>query len=62
MDIDWPRTLTVGGITAAVMVAIYLADTYEALRAGEGTAGLAPLVGMTAGLVAGLLVANVLFA
>lgn len=58
MDIDWPRTLAVGGITAAVMVAIYVADTYEALRTGEDTAGLAPLVGMSAGLVAGLLAAN----
>lgn len=58
MDIDWPRTLTVGGLTAAVMVAIYLADTHEALRTGEDTAGLAPLVGMAAGLVAGLLAAN----
>lgn len=62
MDIDWPRTLAVGGITAAVMVAIYLADTYEAHLSGEGTAGLAPLVGMTAGLVAGLVIANLMFA
>lgn len=62
MDIDWPRTLAVGGITAAVMVAIYLADTYEGLQSGEGTAGLAPLVGMTAGLLTGLVIANLLFA
>lgn len=62
MDIDWPRTLTVGGITAAVMVAIYLADAHEAHLSGEEPAGLAPLVGMTAGLLIGLLAANVLFA
>lgn len=62
MDIDWPRTLTVGGITAAVMVAIYLADTYEGYRSGEGSAGLAPVLGMAAGLLTGLAIANLMFA
>lgn len=58
MEIDWPRALAVGGITAAVMAAIYLADACEALRSGEDPAGCAPLVGVAAGLVVGLLAAN----
>lgn len=62
MEIDWPRTLAVGGITAAIAVAIYAADTYEAYQSGEESAGLAPLAGMATGLLLGLLVANLMFA
>lgn len=63
MEIDWPRTLAVGGLTATVMAAIYLADTYEAIRAGEEPTGpLAPFVGMVTGLTVGLILANLLLA
>ncbi|MBR8745219.1 hypothetical protein [Nocardiopsis sp. MG754419] len=63
MEIDWPRTLAVGGLTAAVMLAIYAADTYQAYRSGEISAGLlVPLFGMAGGLAVGLLVANLVFA
>ena len=62
VDIDWPRTLAVGGITTVIAVALYAADTYEGYRSGEGSAGLAPVLGMAAGLLAGLLAANLMFA
>lgn len=58
MEIDWPRTLAAGGLTAAVMVAIYAADTLQAWRLGEEGTGVVPLIGIAAGLLMGLLAAN----
>lgn len=58
MEIDWPRTLAAGGLTAAIGVAIYMADTIQAWRLGEEGTGVVPLIGIAAGVLAGLLVAN----
>lgn len=58
MEIDWPRTLAAGGLTAAIGVAIYAADTIQAWQLDEETTGLAPLLGIAAGVLVGLLLAN----
>ena len=62
MDIDWPRTLAVGGITTIIAAFLYAADAYAGYRSGEGSAGLAPVLGMAAGILIGLLIANLMFA
>ncbi|MEV2276179.1 hypothetical protein AB0I72_11375 [Nocardiopsis sp. NPDC049922] len=58
MDIDWPRTLTTGGLTLALLVAVAVADYLEAARVGDIPAGPVPVIGGLAGIVVGLAVAN----
>lgn len=58
MDIDWPRTLATAGVALAALVAVAVADHWEADRAVEVPAGPAPLLGGLAGIVVGLLAAN----
>mgnify|MGYP001240454370 CR=1 FL=1 len=61
MDIDWPRTIGTGAITAAVLAAIYIAEVHEALRCGEEPVGPAVvIIGALAGIVCGLVAANLL--
>lgn len=62
LEIDWTRTLATGGITTAVMVAIYIADSRDALLSGEDPGGCAVMVGLAAGIGAGLVVGNLLLA
>ncbi|CAL9611247.1 hypothetical protein [Nocardiopsis dassonvillei] len=60
MDIDWPRTIGAGGVTLAVMVAVYVADYLEAVNLGEPSAGPWPLAGGVLGVVLAMLIANAL--
>ncbi|KOX11840.1 hypothetical protein [Nocardiopsis sp. NRRL B-16309] len=61
VDIDWPRTIGAGGVTLAVLVAVYVADFLESEGLDEPPAGLWPLIGGVPGVVLGMLIANLFF-
>lgn len=62
MDIDWPRTIGTGGLTLAVLMAVYVADRLEATSLGEPSAGPWVLTGGVLGVALGVLIANAFLA
>lgn len=60
MEIDWTRTIGTTAITTVVGVAIYVADARDAIRAGEDPGGCVVIVAMVAGLLLGVVTANLL--